>query len=46
MKVNLTFNGKTSDDFVPYRAVISNQKASLWQKFTVTKAPQKYLKLL
>jgi len=45
MKVSLTFSGKTSDNFVPDRAVISKQKATLWQKFTVTMAPQKYLKL-
>lgn len=45
-KVSLTFNGKTSDDFVPHRLVTSNQKASLWQEFTVTEPPHKYLKLL
>lgn len=46
MKVSLTYNGKIPDGFVPERPITSDQKAILWQKIAVIKAPQKYIKLM
>lgn len=49
MKVNLTLysaNGKTSDYVIPDRAVVFNQKASLWQKTYSYQGPSEIFKTL